>query len=282
MNQRVRVEQVRSYLPLLACPSCRAGLALEGQALRCGGCAASYPLVQGRPVFLPDASAVKVMPVGHLSNQPPAEVVDWLLDLDGVALNLGAGGTSLKLPHCLEMEYSIFRHTDVVGDAHHLPFGDETFDAVVTLNTFEHLYDPTRAAAEIHRVLKPGGRVFLHTAFLQPLHEPPHHYYNVTEFGLRRWFAGFDITDLSVSDNFNPAYVLAWLSSEVVRGVHAALGQEAAERLEQSPLGFWRACWENPATRADPAWGVLRRLPQDAQKRFAAGFQLQAVKTRAA
>ena len=87
-----------------------------------------------------------------------------------------------------------------MGDAHHLPFLDATFDAVVTFNTFEHLYDPPRAAAEIHRVLKPGGRLILQTAFLQPLHEPPHHYYNTTEFGLRRWFSDFEITRMHVSD----------------------------------------------------------------------------------
>ena len=128
---------------------------------------------------------------------------------DGWILNVGAGGTLVKLENCVEAEYSIFRNTDVVTDAHHLPFADAAFDAVVSFNTFEHLYDPNAAAAEISRVLKPGGRLIVHTAFLQPVHEPPHHYYNVTEYGLRKWFEAFDISSVSVSENFQPAHVLA-------------------------------------------------------------------------
>lgn len=281
MIPSVRIERVRSFLPFLACPCCRAGVRVDGDALRCEGCAVPYPLRKGRPVFLPDPAAVREMPVEHLSNQPLPEVIDWLLRLDGYALNVGAGGTALKLPNCLEMEYAIFRHTDVVGDAHRLPFHDNVFDAVVTFNTFEHLHDPRQAAAELHRVLKPGGKVFLHTAFLQPLHEAPHHYYNATEFGIRRWFEAFQIDDLRVTDNFQPAHVLAWLSCELLRAVEHELGPEAAALLEESPLQFWKSAWENPGFRSDTLWTLLRKLSPDVQKRFAAGFHLEATKAAA-
>lgn len=36
-------------------------------------------------------------------------------------------------------------------------FGDEVFDVVITLDVFEHLFDPAAATAEIYRTLKPGG-----------------------------------------------------------------------------------------------------------------------------
>jgi hypothetical protein len=58
------------------------------------------------------------------------------------------------------------------------------------------------------RVLKPGGHVFIHTAFLPPLHEPPWHFFNCTKFGLQQW--SFEIVSLQVSENFNPIYALAW------------------------------------------------------------------------
>lgn len=48
--------------------------------------------------------------------------------------------------------------TFVGGDAHDLPFADGTFDAVTCERVFQHLADPARAAAEIARVLRPGGR----------------------------------------------------------------------------------------------------------------------------
>src|SRR5262249_20825554 len=195
-------------------------------------------------------------------------------------LNIGAGGTQVKLENVVEMEYSFFRHTDVAADAHHLPFTDASFDAVVSFNTFEHLSDPDRAAAEIFRILKPGGRLVVHTAFLQPVHEPPHHYYNTTEYGLRRWFRAFEILDVSVSENFHPAHVVAWLVSDLLRAVEAAHGVEARDCLAASTLDFWRSSWEDVAGREHLLWDLLRRLPQDVQMRYAAGFQLDARRPR--
>ena len=46
-----------------------------------------------------------------------------------------------------------------VGDAQQLPFGSESFDAVVTNFGLLHLGRPDDALAEAHRVLRPGGRV---------------------------------------------------------------------------------------------------------------------------
>jgi len=47
------------------------------------------------------------------------------------------------------------------GDVCDLPFGDDTFDAVVNRYVLEHLAHPQKAVKEFHRVLKPGGEVFL-------------------------------------------------------------------------------------------------------------------------
>lgn len=42
------------------------------------------------------------------------------------------------------------------GNAMHLPFADNHFDAVVTIGSIKHWPDPQRGVAEIHRVLAPG------------------------------------------------------------------------------------------------------------------------------
>ncbi len=47
----------------------------------------------------------------------------------------------------------------VGGDATRLPFGDETFDRVIASEVLEHIPDDSRALAELHRVLRPGGRI---------------------------------------------------------------------------------------------------------------------------
>ncbi len=49
------------------------------------------------------------------------------------------------------------------ADAHNLPFPAQSFDHVYILHTIGHVLNPQRVLSEIHRVLKPGGRVALVT-----------------------------------------------------------------------------------------------------------------------
>jgi ubiquinone/menaquinone biosynthesis C-methylase UbiE len=50
-----------------------------------------------------------------------------------------------------------------VGDIEHLPFRDETFDAIVCLGVIEYLDTDECALREMRRVLKPGGRAVIST-----------------------------------------------------------------------------------------------------------------------
>ncbi len=49
----------------------------------------------------------------------------------------------------------------VIGDGMHLPFADGSFDICYSSNVLEHVSDPWRMAAEMVRVTRPGGTVFL-------------------------------------------------------------------------------------------------------------------------
>jgi SAM-dependent methyltransferase len=46
----------------------------------------------------------------------------------------------------------------------HLPFPDNTFDAVWSIWVLEHVYDPQAMLAEMRRVTRPGGAIFLAAA----------------------------------------------------------------------------------------------------------------------
>ncbi len=52
----------------------------------------------------------------------------------------------------------------VRGDAHALPFPDDTFDVVLNVESSHHYADLGRFLGEVHRVLRPGG-AFLMAAF---------------------------------------------------------------------------------------------------------------------
>jgi hypothetical protein len=60
----------------------------------------------------------------------------------------------------------------------------------------------------VFRVLKPGGRVLIDTAFMQPLHGDPNHYFNMTSEGLRLVLEGFEVLELGSQPHQYPSYGL--------------------------------------------------------------------------
>ncbi len=49
----------------------------------------------------------------------------------------------------------------VVGDIYHLPYADNEFDIILLMETIEHLEDPVSALMQLHKVLKPGGSIYI-------------------------------------------------------------------------------------------------------------------------
>jgi hypothetical protein len=145
----------------------------------------------------------------------------------------------------------------------------------VSFNTFEHLADPDVAAAEVLRVLKPGGMLRLQTAFLQPLHEEPYHFYNATEFGVRKWFASFEIEECFVPPEMGPAHMLGWLANHVLYHVGDTLGPNVLGMARLLRLSQFARFWEVPSTRS----GFLKtvfELMGARQAHFSAGFEVRA------
>lgn len=69
----------------------------------------------------------------------------------------------------------------VVGDACHMTFADNSFDAAFSYNAFEHIDDPEKALLEAWRVVRPGGRI--HLAFA-PIYNAPLGLHAFLEFGI--------------------------------------------------------------------------------------------------
>lgn len=81
---------------------------------------------------------------------------------------------------------------DFVADAHEIPMSDASIDAVWIQAVLEHVVDPARVVAEIHRVLAPGGIVYAETPFMQQGHEGAHDFTRFTHSGHRWLFRAFD------------------------------------------------------------------------------------------
>lgn len=89
---------------------------------------------------------------------------------------------------------------DLVGDAHHLSrfLRERSVDAVISGSVLEHLQAPWLFAAEVNRVLKPGGLVYHEAPGAWPAHAQPNDFWRMSADGLSALFgpeSGFEVLD---------------------------------------------------------------------------------------
>jgi SAM-dependent methyltransferase len=141
-------------------------------------------------------------------------------DLEILEIGCGAGGmlgplsrygkvTGIDVAHDY-MRYCRQRgYTRVVaGSGYELPFPDRSFDLVALFDVIEHIPDDRRVLREAHRVLRPGGRVFVSVPAYQFLFSQndrvAHHLRRYTSRSLRAALeaAGLQIRKLSYFNTF--------------------------------------------------------------------------------
>lgn len=123
-------------------------------------------------------------------------IAQELPKLTGDVLVLGAGHdphrsylTSAKSVCNTDVE--MYPTIDQIADAESLPFPDNTYDAVVAIEVFEHVRSPWKATSEMLRVLKPGGIGIVSMPFLFRIHGDPNDFTRLTAEGLRALFGDF-------------------------------------------------------------------------------------------
>ena len=143
-----------------------------------------------------------------------------IASLFGHVVGLDYDGQAVRMTPVEKRQEFLFIH----GDAMCLPFPDQSFEAVICSQVYEHVPSDLRLFAEIERILKPGGVVFfsgpnkvfpvephyylpfLHwlpekwaDGYLRLLRKGSHFYQRSrTPWNLRKVFARYHIKDVSI------------------------------------------------------------------------------------
>jgi len=147
----------------------------------------------------------------------------------------------------------------VEGDAHQLPFGDATFDAVHCERVMMHLADPGLALREMQRVVRPGGRVLIaevYAAGARMAHPDPEAEQLISAglvSGIRNTSMGINLRGLLVRTGFRD------VGGEVVGYFEETLDQDEAEEWTAIARGLAARGILEPA-RAEAAIAAMEDL----------------------
>lgn len=198
------------YADILACPLCLEPLDETELGFRCRGCKRENQKRRGTPIFTNGSDVILSQLLATNPTNPNAEDHNRIIESHGLVLDLGAGNPreSEHYPNVVFHEFVHYAHTDVVSICDRLPYREGVFDAVISKAAFEHMVRPWEMAAEIYRVLKPGGLVHVDTAFMQPVHGDPYHFFNMTLEGAKEIFKSFEMIRCGIKPYQTPAYGL--------------------------------------------------------------------------
>jgi ubiquinone/menaquinone biosynthesis C-methylase UbiE len=128
---------------------------------------------------------------------------------------------------------------DYVSDITAIPVPTASFDHILCTEVLEHIPDPLTAVAEMCRIVKPGGNIFLTAPLGSGLHQEPYHFYGgYTPFWYRYAFerVGAHVESIEPNGTF-----YRFFSQEMVRFV----GRSRPAKIEGSLLAkvLWAPIW---------------------------------------
>lgn len=125
--------------------------------------------------------------------------------IPGQGFNTLSKTTSLNL---IETDISFGPRTQIISDAHDIPFADCSFDGIILQAVLEHVTDPHRCVSEAWRVLKDNGYIYAEVPFMQQIHGGRYDFTRFTHLGLRQLFRNF--YENASGAVCGPGMALAW------------------------------------------------------------------------
>ncbi|MDF1548083.1 MAG: class I SAM-dependent methyltransferase [Bacteroidales bacterium] len=175
-----------------------------------------------KQLFSPNLLSLFINPFYIIRRSLYYSIKKYAPSLEGELLDFGCGDKPYKSLFNkvekyigLDIENEAHSHEkeeiDVYYDGRTIPFNNGHFDVVFSSEVFEHVFDIENVINEIHRVIKPGGKLFITVPFTWNEHEIPNDFGRYTSFGIRHLLEknGFEIISLEKSGHF--AAVIAQL-----------------------------------------------------------------------
>jgi len=134
-------------------------------------------------------------------------------DEDSIILNFGSGPMYyMNRKDIINVDLSCFDEVDIIANVANLPVENETVDLVINVAMLEHVAEPQKVVGEMHRILKPGGRVICYVPFMVPFHAAPNDFHRWTVSGIQKLFSCFGHVDISVG--CGPTSAMLWVFQE--------------------------------------------------------------------
>lgn len=271
---------------ILACPQCTNQLQETREGVFCQHCNANYPNKDGQidlrlkknkkvsysfiltPSFSSDPKIFHILPPNPYPNDIriklegiPRELTSYVPKAQlkkNVMLDLGCG----KEVHKEFFTNSGFRYigldynakeATLLGDAHALPFKDNSFDFIFSRAVIEHLQYPLIAMNEAYRVLKSKSKFVGTAAFLEPFHCNSFCHY--THLGLFSCLenAGFQVQHIAPNPYWNV------LTAQARMGLFPKM-PPTLQKIIIAPLQSTHRMWWKIGKRFNPEADELKRL----------------------
>jgi SAM-dependent methyltransferase len=161
--------------------------------------------------------------VGDLFPPLESELVGYEHLFTGTVLNAGAGDRDIShvLPgKIVNQDIETGLHNDnihVYSPLHEIPVEDGHFDAILCNAVMEHVRNPHEVMTEFHRVLRPGGVLYLCVPFMQPEHLDPTDFQRYTADGLAQLARDHGFTVREVTGVHSVYSTLGWIFIEWLR-----------------------------------------------------------------
>jgi SAM-dependent methyltransferase len=258
----------------LRCPICKSPLQTVGEQWHCTKAQHVFPLVDDIPVllneensvfrvveftnkqdtFFPSQSGAKkalqsVLPSlsnNILARRNYARLAQMVRAIPHATVLVVGGGiigngmeVLFDIPNIqiVETDVAFGPRTQLVCDAHDLPFTDETFDVVIVQAVMEHVADPWRVSQECKRVLKPNGIIYAETPFMQQVHGGRYDFTRFTHLGHRRLFNWS--TEVASGPTCGTGMALAWSYEYFLLSLTNSRALQRIVRVVARCTAFW-------------------------------------------